>query len=76
MTEFFNIPHMVISRDDVEEATHNKAAQNLSDDQMTTIAEQMEDGMMEAYWTALVSAAEENGVPTIYDDDHDEEERD
>jgi len=61
---FFNIPSMVISRDDLisifengdDFAEKQKQIKSISDEDMQFIAEKMTDMMMEDYWLALDEA--------------------
>jgi hypothetical protein len=61
---FFNIPSMVISRDDLisrfegrDDFAEKKAEiEQISDDDMQFMAEKMTDMMMDDYWLALVEA--------------------
>ena len=64
--EFFNIPHMCISRDDLSsrfEGTDNfskmiKAVEKITDEDMQSMAENMTGMMMEDYWVSLDTAYE------------------
>ena len=57
MTEYFTIPHMVVSRDDIvfflKDKELIKKALSLSDEQMQKIANKMSDSIMNEYWSAL-----------------------
>ena len=64
--EFFNIPSMCISRDDLSsrfEGTDNfskmiKAVEKITDEDMQSMAENMTGMMMEDYWVSLDTAYE------------------
>lgn len=57
MTEFFNIPHMRVAREDLEE--YYPEADKLSDEQMEEVAKMMSKALMEGWDTSVRCVVDE-----------------